>query len=223
MQEMGQIIKYLAVQVRKAGVQVELGKEVTPELIDELKPDVVIAATGAAPLVPESIPGIDKGTVVTAWDVLGGHGAATARKVVIVGGGLTGCETADFLALTNDNLLAAPTEVTLLEMREEIAMDSMAEPRHLLLDRLREKRVQVLCRAEVKEILDDGVVFVRDGKEEALHGAEYVILAMGVRPADELMTKIQDKVSEVYLIGDAKQPRRVLDATTEAADIGRRI
>ena len=49
MQEISQLIQYLSAQVEKAGVQVELGKEVTPELIDELKPDALIVATGASP------------------------------------------------------------------------------------------------------------------------------------------------------------------------------
>ena len=223
MQEIGQLIKHLSTRVQKAGVQVELGKAVTPELIEELKPDVVVVATGASPLVPEKIPGIDKDKVVTAWEVLAGHEACKARRVLIVGGGLTGCETADFLALPTDNMAAAPTEVTLLELREEIALDSMAEPRHLLLERLREKRVHVIVRARVKEILDDGVVFERDGQEETLRDFEYVILAMGVKPVDTLSKQIEGKVPEVYVIGDATQPRRALDATAGGAEIGRRI
>jgi NADPH-dependent 2,4-dienoyl-CoA reductase/sulfur reductase-like enzyme len=116
MQELSQLIKYLAVQVRKAGAKVEVGKEVTPELVDEIKPDVVIVATGGRPMVPQNIPGIDKNPVVTAHEVLAGHKASMARKVIIVGGGMVGCETADFLALPSDNFAAAPTDVTLLEM-----------------------------------------------------------------------------------------------------------
>ncbi len=223
MQEMGQLIKHLSTRVQKAGVQLELGKAVTPELVDEVKPDVVIVATGASPIIPESIPGIDKNTVVTAWDVLAGHEASKASKVLIVGGGLTGCETADFLALPTDNMAAASTEVTLLEMRDKIALDSMAEPRHLLLDRLREKRVDVIVRAKVKEILDDGVIFERDGQEETLRGFEYVILAMGAKSVDDLSKEIEGKVPEVYVIGDATQPRRALEATAGGAEVGRKI
>jgi thioredoxin reductase len=99
----------------------------------------------------------------------------------------------------------------------------MAEPRHLLLDRIREKRVNVIVRAQVKEILDDGVVFERDGQEETLRGFEYVILAMGVKPVDTLSKEMEGKVPEVYVIGDATQPRRALEATAGGADIGRRI
>ena len=223
MQEISQLIKYLSVQVRKAGVKVELGKEVTAGLIDELKPDVVIVATGAAPSIPENIPGIDKELVVTAWDTLAGNKASMAGKVVIIGGGLVGCETADFLAQTSDNFSAAPTEVTILEMRDKLAIDGVAEPRHLLLERLREKRVRILLNSELKEILDDGVVFVRNGQEESIRGVEYVILAMGVRPVDNLLVEIKDKIGNIFVIGDAKKPRKLLQATAEAAEIARKI
>jgi NADPH-dependent 2,4-dienoyl-CoA reductase/sulfur reductase-like enzyme len=222
-QEISQVIKYLSRQVRKAGVKVELGKEVTPELVDELKPDVVIVATGASPLRPSGMPGIDKETVVTAWDVLAGKAAATARNVVIVGGGLVGCETADLMAETTDNLAVAPTDVTVLEMLDDVALDGMAEARHLLLERLHAKRVRILTKAEVTEILDDGVVFVRNGQQESIRGAENVILAMGARALDELSASIKDKVDEVHVIGDAQEPQRVLQATAAAAEVGRKI
>ena len=222
-QEISQVIKYLSRQARKAGVKLELGKEVTPELVDELKPDVVIVATGASPLRPSGMPGIDKETVVTAWDVLAGKAAATARNVVIVGGGLVGCETADLMAETTDNLAVAPTDVTVLEMLDDVALDGMAEARHLLLERLHAKRVRILTKAEVTEILDDGVVFVRNGQQESIRGAENVILAMGARALDDLSASIKDKVDEVHVIGDAKEPQRVLQATAAAAEVARKI
>jgi NADPH-dependent 2,4-dienoyl-CoA reductase/sulfur reductase-like enzyme len=222
-QEISQVIKYLSCQIQKLGVEVELGKQVTPELVGELKPDVVVVATGACPLRPKSIPGIDKETVVTAWEVLGGHPAGTARSVVIIGGGLVGCETADFMAEPDDNLAVTPTEVTIVEMLESLATDGGAEARHLLMERLRAKRVRILTRSEVKEILDDGVVFVRDGREESIRGVEHVVLAMGAAPLDDLSAEIKDKVSEVHVIGDAQEPRSVLEATATAAEIGRKI
>ena len=222
-QEISQVIKYLSLQAQKAGVKLELGREVTPELVRELKPDVVIIATGASPLRPSSLPGVDKDGVVTAWEVLDGHPAATAASVVIVGGGLVGCETADFMAQTTDNRSTVPTDVTILEMLEDVALDGVAGPRHLLLERLREKRVEILTKAEVTEILDDGVVFTRNGQEESIRGVEHVILAMGARPLDSLSAEIKDDVAEVHVIGDAKEPLRVLEATATAAEIARKI
>jgi len=223
MQEMSQLIKYLSRQVEKAGMKVELGKEVTTELVEAMKPDVVIVATGACPLVPDDIPGIDKDRVVTAWDVLAGKAAIAARNVVILGGGLVGCETADFLAETGDNPVVGRTVVTIVEMLEGVALDMANEPRHLLMQRLRDKGVRILTSARVKEILDDGVLFVRDGQEESIHNVDTIVLALGARAVDHLSKKIRDKVTEVYVIGDAKEPRKVLEATAEGAEVGRRI
>jgi NADPH-dependent 2,4-dienoyl-CoA reductase/sulfur reductase-like enzyme len=159
MQEVSQLIKYQANQAQKAGVEVVLGKEVTRELIDQLKPDVAIVATGSTPLIPEGIPGIHKKNVVTAWDILGGHKAGLARQVVIIGGGLVGCETADYLAQTKDVLGISTTEVTIVEMEGTIAKDGVSEARHLLMERLREKEVTILLKSQVTEILDDGVIY----------------------------------------------------------------
>jgi len=223
MQELSQIIKYLGRQVEKVGVKIELGQEVTPELVEEVKPDVVIVATGAAPAVPQDIPGIDKDRVVTAWDVLAGKAAATAKDVVILGGGLVGCETAEFLAESGENLAAGRTTVTVLEMQDAVALDMTLEPRHLLMMRLKAKGITILTSAKVKEILDDGVVYVRDGKEESIHNVDNIILALGARPVNDLSEKLEGKVPEVYVIGDAKEPRKVFEATAEAAQVARKI
>jgi len=83
--------------------------------------------------------------------------------------------------------------------------------------------VQILTQAEVTEILDDGVVFVRNGQQESIRGVENVILAMGARPLDELSASIKDKVGEVHVIGDAQEPQRVLQATASAAEVARQI
>ncbi|GAG45381.1 unnamed protein product, partial [marine sediment metagenome] len=96
-QELTMAIKYLSDQVKKAGVKVEMGKKATPELVEELKPDVVIVATGGLPLIPRNIPGANRKRVVTAHDVLT-EKVRTGHKVAILGGGMVGCETAEFLS-----------------------------------------------------------------------------------------------------------------------------
>ena len=223
MQELSQLIKYLSRQVEKAGVKVELGKEVTPELVDEMKPDVVIVATGACPLTPDDIPGVDNERVVTAWDVLAGKAVTAARNVVILGGGLVGCETADFLAETGDNPAVGRTAVTIVEMLGDVALDMPSEVKHLLMQRLHAKGVNIITSATVMEILDDGVIFTRDGQEESVRNVDAIVLALGASPVDSLSEKIKGKVAEVYVIGDAKEPRKILEATAEGAEVGRKI
>ena len=222
-QENALLLRYLSTQVQKAGARIELGTEVTPGLVDEIKPDVIVIATGGAPLVPGDIPGTEKERVITAHDVLAGKAPVGIRDVVILGSGKVGCELADLLSEQGDNLLLGRTAVTIVGRRDNIAWDMLAEPRYLLLQSLRRKGVKWVTSAHVKEILDDGVVFVRHGREDSIRGMDCIILALGVKPVDELRENIKDKVSEVYVIGDAKEPRTALEAMAEAAEIARKI
>lgn len=219
-QELSLVTKYLSTQARKVGVKIEIGREVTPALVEELKPDVVIVATGGASLIPAGVPGVDKERVVTAWDVLGGK-VVVGGNLVILGGGMVGCETAEFLA--DPAGTPGGTAVTIVEMLGDVATDVEPVGKMLLLQRLGAKEIKIITSAEVKEILDDGVVVAKNGQEEVIHGMEYMILAMGTRSVDELSEKIKDKVAEVYIIGDAKEPRKALEAIAEGAEIGRKV
>jgi len=224
-QELSQVVSYLSREVEKVGVKIELGKEVTPALVGELRPDEVIIATGAAPLRPTNIPGIDGDNVVSAWDVLAGKSdAAIAGNVLIIGGGLVACELADFLADTDDNMGTSAASVTMIEMQAMMAMQGVEEVRHLLMQRLKEKGVRMINGATVNEILADGATYTTDdGHQEAVHGAEYIILAMGSRPLDELSTELEGTATRVHVIGDAREVARILEATSAAAELASKL
>jgi len=223
-QEIALWVQYLVTQVKKAGVTINLNTEVSQALVGRVKPDVVIVATGATPLIPADIPGTDKPNVVTAQDVLASKvDFGPMNKVVVVGGGQVGCETADFLAERGDFSFVQRREVTIIEMLPAIALDMYAATRYFLMGRLHADDVKMITSAKVKEILDDGVVFTRNGVEETLRGMDTIVLALGAKPADELSHKIRDKVAELYVIGDAKQPRKALQAIAEGAEVARAI
>jgi len=133
---------------------------------------VLIIATGGTPLIPRDIPGVEKENVVTAHDILACKAAVSARNGLVSGGGMVGCEVADFLAEPEDNAIVGPVSVTIVEMLISIAEEMQPEPRYLLLQNLRRKGVNWITRAQVKEVLDDGILFVRDGQEEAVHDLE---------------------------------------------------
>ncbi len=221
-QELSKWIIYLSTQVKKAQVKVELNKEATPELIEKEKPDVVIVATGGKPLTP-AIPGVEGKKVVTANEVLEGKLAISRGKVLIIGGGMVGCEIADMLADTGYNQTTGSVPVTIVEMLADIGLDVIPQTRMLLLPRLREKGVEVITSATVREFIEDGVIIIKDGQEETIRGMDFIILACGTESVDELSAKIKDKVPEVYVIGDAKAPRKALEAIAEAAEIAREI
>ena len=214
-QELTMAIKYLSTQVRKAGVRVEMGKKVTPSLVRQLKPDVVIVATGGVPLIPEDIPGANLERVVTAIDVLTER-VRTGQRVAILGGGMVGCETAEFLSQRGK-------DVTIVEMLADIALDIGMYNRPYLMERLAQWGVKAITGVQVKEITDDGVVVEKEGRRETISGFDTVILAMGVKPVNKLADQLKGKVAEVYVIGDAAEPRRVVDAISEGAEIARKI
>ena len=81
-----------------------------------------------------------------------------------------------------------------------------------------------ITSATVKEILDDGLVIsMADGSEESMRGMDRIILAMGAKSVEVLSDEIKKKVAEVYVIGDAKQPRKALEAIAEGSEVGRRV
>jgi len=218
-QEYTCIIQYLAHQVKKAGVQVELNREVDPEVVSSFQPQVIIMATGAVPLVPD-IPGIDMKHVVTAWDVLAGR-TLVGPKVIVVGGGKVGCETADFIAHPVDDLTLRGNRVTIVEMLENIALDEKSMARSLLIQRLKGKGVEIIVGAKVIEILPDGVKYLTEGREETLRSMDHIVLAMGAKSEKILSEKVSG--IPVFIIGDAKHPRTAVEAIAEGWEIGRKI
>ncbi len=219
-QEYTCLIQYLARQVEKAGVKVELKKEVDSAVIDAFQPEAVVLATGAIPRIPMEIPGTDQKHVVTAWDVLAGR-TVVGPQVVVVGGGKVGCEVADFIAHPVDDLAPKGNRVTIVEMLENVALDEKSVARSLLIQRLKCKGVRIIVCAEVVAILPDGVRYLQEGREETLRGMDHVVLAMGAKSEDGLREKIGGIPS--FLIGDAKRPRTAVEAIAEGWEIGRKI
>lgn len=221
-QELTNVPAYLAIQIEKAGCSIHFNTEVTPDFVKEVNPEVVIVATGGAPLVP-NIPGIDGEKVVTAHDVLAGRVAMPHGNILVIGGGMVGCEVSEFLANAGDNPVIGRAHITIVEMLKNIGLDMVPEHRTLLLQKLRGDGVQITTSARVKEFVNDGVIIERDGKEESIRGMDYIVLAMGACSYDPLSKQIRDDVSEVYIIGDAGNPCRALEAIAEGSEVGRNI
>jgi 2-enoate reductase len=198
------LMNYFSRQVKKLGVTVRLGQEATPQLVDEMKPDVVFIVTGTRQAIPE-IPGVEKGKVITAVDLLLGKGEA-GGSVVVVGGGLIGCETALYLAQQG-------RKVTIVEILEGVARDMQWINRVHLLKLLSDAGVNILTGTEVVEITDDGVaVSDKSGKRSVLT-ADSVVLATGMEPEKGLRPEsLKEKVPEVYALGDCVEPGKVIDA-----------
>ena len=207
-----EVVRSRMKDLQRLGVEIRLGSELTPQLVKELSPDVLIVATGSAPLLPD-IPGTERDNVVTAQDVL--TGALVGPRVVVIGGGLVGCETADYLAQLGK-------DVTIVEMLRHTAQDISPGARYFLRRRLRERNVKMLTSTPVKAITDVGVVVSSDGEERTLEPVDTVVLATGARSVNDLEA-VKELVPEVYVIGDAASPGKMLQAVQQAAEVARSL
>lgn len=213
-QELTKSLAHLVHMCEKHGVRFKLKTEATPEGILAEKPEVVVLATGAEPSVP-NLKGIDGPKVVTAWDVLDGK-VVVGATALVVGGGVVGAETADFLGEHGHR-------VTIVEMLPEIAGDVEAAPRYFLLERLNAYGVRVETGTVVEEFLEDGVLVRKDGQELRLTGFDTIILAMGATSVDVLQSGLKGRVSELHIIGDAAKPRKALEAIEEGARVALKL
>jgi NADPH-dependent 2,4-dienoyl-CoA reductase/sulfur reductase-like enzyme len=201
-EELANLIRYMSDQLAGTGVEVRLNREATPEAILEEKPDALIIATGSRPIKPD-LPGINDSRVVTAEEVLAGKEAG--RNVVIIGGGMVGCETGHFLAEKGH-------QVTIIEMLKRLANDVSPMVRRRLLDGLREKQVVTIREVTCEEITESGVVYRTAEGESTEIKADSIILAVGYQPNDKLYHELTDRVSDITCIGDAAEPQRIREA-----------
>lgn len=194
-------------QLQQLGVVVHLDTALTLAQIQAAKPDAVIVATGASPFVP-NIPGKDLPHVFTANDVLQGK-VQLGKRVVVIGGGLVGSETAAHLANHG-------REVSIIEMNDDIFMGTPGATKQYLMKDLQQHQVVILTRTQVQAIQPTAVI-VRDheGREQTLAAVDSVVMAIGSRPVSFSLAELQDEVSEIVTIGDAQQVRKAMEAVEE--------
>jgi len=213
-QEFTELVNYQSRQLAKLGVIVELGKTVSAQMVQKGKPEVVIVATGAVPL-EISVPGLECGTVINSWDILRGTRKA-GTKVLVVGGGSVGLETAHFLAVQGK-------QVTVIEMLAHVGTDMVPEIRWQLLNQLNRHGVTISRSTKLKQVNEQGIIVLKNDSEELWSGFDTIVLAIGTQPLNEITSILKGIVKELYVIGDAVQPRKAIDAIREGAETGCRI
>ena len=195
-------------QINEGNIKVQLNTEATPDLIKETNPDALIVAVGSEFIVP-AVPGNNKPSVVMANDVLLGQ-KKVGGKVVVIGGGIVGCETALHIAE------ALKKNVTVIEMLDEILVEHESFHRQVLMERLEAAGVEIRTGWILKEITDKGVVCEDKNWQTHEVVADTVVIGIGLKARGELVEKLKGLASEVYPIGDCVEARQIGNAFEEA-------
>ncbi|MBW2420143.1 MAG: FAD-dependent oxidoreductase [Deltaproteobacteria bacterium] len=208
------LIEYLSTQVVEAGVKVELDTQATAELIQRAKPDVIILATGSV-FKPPGVPGVEREHVISTVDLFSGRLPAGDR-VVVVGGGLCGCEAAAYLAEQGKS-------VTIVEMAEKLVPEGKTENNVLAIHALLARcDVEVLTNTKLMEVTPGGASVERDGTQQEL-AADALVIATGFAPDLTLRDALEKQMPEVVAIGDCARPRTIQEAIWEGYHAARVI
>jgi NADPH-dependent 2,4-dienoyl-CoA reductase/sulfur reductase-like enzyme len=199
---------WLISQAKKMGVTVRTNTEVTEGMIAEGNPEVVILASGGERIKPH-ISGIDLPHVSNAWQVLSGA-VPPGKNAVVIGGGLIGMETADYLCQKG-------TQVTLVEVLKRSPVLKITSHGYMLHTRLKEAGCRFLFNTTLTKIEKSSVTALIEGREQILSPIDQVVIAVGLKPLDGLKEFLQARKIRHFIIGDALEPRRILEATEEGA------
>lgn len=199
------LITYMERQIHKLGVNVRLLKEATAEEVAVGQFDKVILAAGSTPVMPP-IPGIEYAASANAYLTAQ---KKPGKKVVVIGGGLVGCEAAAYMKETAD-------EVTIIEMLDDIlaTADHCLNNDQALRAMLAERNIPAICSAKVTRITPDSVTYIKDGKEASID-CDTVMIAAGYRANNQLEEALEGFVKDLTVIGDAEAPRKILTAVHE--------
>ena len=206
---------YFERELRRLGVELLLGEEVTADTVVEFAPDAVVVATGGLPLIPD-VPGINQANVVTGLAVLRGDAIVKGRAVVA--GGLDnhiGAATiAEFLADLG-------IEVEYLSEQMDFAHGAEDGTRLPLMQRMLSKGVRVSMLHRLARVSGGGCdvmqTFTREGRRVDDCA---VVLACGLVADDRLAGELRGSVGELHVVGDSLAPRRMMHATVEGARVG---
>ena len=210
--ELTTFVSQLRQNLGELGVEIKMGSAVDENLIVSEKPDAIIIATGAKPLMPP-IPGIDGANVVKAEDVLLGNVEIADGPIVVCGGGEVGAETAHFISRLNGN-------VTVLEMQDGICLDMMPMTKECLMDMMAEAHIKVHTSATVSSIDETGVTYRDAEGTEHTVPAQLVVASFGYKAYNPLEDVARAHCSDVHVVGCAVKAGNAVTATREGYEAG---
>lgn len=219
-EEFNKFTEWAERQCRKLGVSICLGKEATAEEVKKFAPEAVIYAAGSNPIMLR-VQGADQAHVILAKEALLGT-KPIGKKVAVIGGGEVGIETADALLYKN-----IADEVTIVEMQYDIGRDMAGMDKASLMGNQFPKyfpqRLHILVDTKLDEIREKSIVVEDRNWKKTEIEADTVILAVGYGANRSLYEELEDMVDEIYVIGDANRPRKIVNAVHEGNKIARQI
>lgn len=213
-QELGKTIATYLAFCRKYGAELCFGVTADRNLLEQAGYDEIILACGAVPLIPP-IKGIDGANVCTANEILTFQVTHKNQRILVLGAGLVGAETAEVLALYGN-------QVTVVDMLETIAPQAPARPRENLLARLEREKVLLLLGRKVLGIQEDGIICECQGRQESLSGFDGIVLAFGSKGNTALYDEIKEW-KHVHCIGDGLRPGDAKQAIYDAAKLALKL
>lgn len=214
--EINDLVEYLIKQVQNSGVSIKLGTLVTLGTVKDFGPDIVCLCTGATSKKVE-IPGLDKSQAYFAIDVLKMRELSKlGRKIIIVGGGIVGLETADYLSEMGK-------KVYVIEILRRIGSGLEATNRFHLMKRLNNKNVEIFTLSEISEIRGTEAVITCPNEKKIIKEIDSFVIAVGSQPNISLLRKIKQFYPRVYRIGDSLKPRTALESIQEGFKVGLEI
>ena len=212
--EMKDAVISMGKKAQRMGIDIRLNTPVTPQLIEETRPDALFNCIGAVPVIPK-IKGVLLPFVLDSHDILAGNVNIYGGSVVVIGGGMVGMETAEFLAERG-------CKVTVLEMLKDFCADLGAPRKICVGESIYAAGITPVTEVTVTEIQDGKVIGNQNGNTIQFT-CDYVVVSVGAKSRDgsELEKACTDNGIAYYVVGDALRARRALNATREAFDIAR--
>jgi 2-enoate reductase len=213
--DLAQLLDWFKRELNTLDLEIRTGVEINADILRRENPEVTIIATGSQPIIPD-VPGPLAGKIATAIDLLLGQ-VAVGENVLVLGGGLIGCETALWLAQQGKKV----TVVEILDGLLNAGIPVQHMNRLMLLDLLKFHEVEVFTNTTILKVLEDGTIFLNN--QRSFPSPDKIITAVGLKSERELYRSLQGKISNLYLIGDSRNPQNLMTAVWDAYEVGRMI
>lgn len=219
--DLSKLIKYLYQRVKNEGIDVRFNTLATKELIlNEFKDYEIILSIGANPIIIKSLASFK--LTATCEDVLLGR-VNPGRKVVIIGGGAVGCETADYLAPMINDLAPRNRDITVIESQPFMMMKDTGAGRSAVMKRLLAKGVKLINNATVTNVSENEIEYSVNGNKTIINDADSLLFAVGYKSNESFINELKQNNLTVHVIGDAKASASVKEAISDAFELTKNI